>query len=565
MVYSPPYRSYMRKKSLDRSAPRPPSSGSPIKQSTSVEEALVDANQRLRAILIANEVATWTWDVAKDIVIADDNMGRLFGVAAHTQGPIENYLTVIHPEDRPNVAAAIRAAVEGPDDRYAIDYRVVRQDGTISWLTARGKVERDKDGKAKYFPGVVVDITDRKTSEQNAEELRFRLAQQASLFDITLSSISDFAYIFDRDGRFIYVNRALLELWGLKLEEAIGKNFFDLKYPAELAERLQRQIQQVFDTKKGLIDETPYTSPTGAGGYYEYIFRPVFDRRENVEAVAGSTRDITEHKRTENQLRLSEEHLRRLAETLETQVTARTVELEERNNDVLRQSEQLRELSISLMETQDREARRLARDLHDSSGQIVAGLLMSLARMVKELEASNPDLAKLAKQTRSFAEELDKEIRTASYLLHPPMLDEIGLQAAVQWYAEGLGERAGIKIELEFPNDFERLSRDMEITVFRVIQECLTNIHRHSGSKSAYIRLAREQNNLRLEVGDAGRGIAPGDLNKVRERGVGVGLRGIQERVRQLAGEVRIDSRPGEGTRVLVTLPVPEGSLATRS
>src|SRR3954469_9431312 len=124
-------------------------------------------------------------------------------------------------------------------------------------------------------------------------ELLDMLAQQARLFDATLSAITDFAYSFNREGRFTYVNKALLDLWGLKLQDALGKDFFDLNYPDALAAKLQRQIQQVFETKQPLSDETPYTSPTGKSGYYEYIFAPVFADDGTVEAVAGSTRDIT--------------------------------------------------------------------------------------------------------------------------------------------------------------------------------------------------------------------------------------------------------------------------------
>ena len=165
------------------------------------------------------------------------------------------------------------------------------------------------------------------------------LERQTQFFDITLSSIKDFAYIFDRQARFIFVNRALLELWGLKLEEAIGKNFYELRYPDDLAARLNKQIQQVFDSGQELVDETSYTSPTGVSGYYEYIFRPVLGRDGTVEAVAGSTRDITQRKRVEEELRQSQERLSSLAATLENQVATRTAELEEQTAQVLRQSE----------------------------------------------------------------------------------------------------------------------------------------------------------------------------------------------------------------------------------
>jgi PAS domain S-box-containing protein len=143
---------------------------------------------------------------------------------------------------------------------------------------------------------------------------RTRLERQARLYEITLSSMADFAYIFDRQGRFIFANQALATLLGMTPEEMVGKDFFDLNYPAELAERLQRQIEHVFTAKKVVQDETAFTSPTGVGGYYEYIFRPVLAADGTVEVVVGSTRDITERKKSEEALRESQERFRLLVE-----------------------------------------------------------------------------------------------------------------------------------------------------------------------------------------------------------------------------------------------------------
>jgi PAS domain S-box-containing protein len=396
----------------------------------------------------------------------------------------------------------------------------------------------------------------RKLSEQKTKEFHSGLERQLRIFETMLSSITDFIYIFDRNGRFVYMNQALLDLWGLKQEEAVGKDFYELKYPAELAAKLQRQIQQVFDSRTGVRDETPYTSPTGAGGYYEYIFQPVFDAEGGVDVVAGTTRDITHRKQVEEDLKQSQERFRNLAQSLENQVQARTIELEERNKDVLLQSEQLRDLSVRLIETQDQERRRIARELHDSAGQMIAALSMNLGQMSTELKKSNPDMVRLAEETRGFAKELEQEIRTTSYLLHPPLLDEIGLQAALCWYVEGLKQRAGLEVELNIQAEFERPAREMELTIFRVVQECVTNIHRHSNSKSAHIRIAREGANVVVEVRDAGQGIAADHLAKIRKKSTGVGLRGIRERVRQFAGDVQIESELGSGTTILVTLPV---------
>jgi PAS domain S-box-containing protein len=521
------------------------------------ERALADATQRLQSILIANEVATWNWDIVNDCVTADKNMARLFGIRPKDAAgaPVATYFAAMHDEDRPAVAAKIAEAIETPEGRFEADYRVVRQDGSASWITARGRVQRDAKGKPRNFPGVVLDITARKASEQKAEDLRQRLEEQYRLFDITLSSINDFAYVFDLQGRFVFVNQALLSLWDLKLSDAVGKNFHELQYPTDLANRLQQQIQQVIETRAGLTDETPYTSQTGAGGYYEYIFRPVFGPDGQVAAVAGSTRDITARKQVEADLRESQERLRALAETLENQVRSRTAELEERNNEVLLRSDQLRALSVRLMETQDEQSRRIARELHDSAGQIVAALAMNLGQIMREAEASSPALLDLAKETRAYVDELNKEIRTTSYLLHPPMLDEMGLRAALAWYVEGLKQRAGLDIHLSIDDDFSRPSRELELTIFRVIQECLTNIHRHAGSQNAYISIARDREQVLVEVRDDGRGISSPDLKRIRERGAGVGLRGMRERVRPFAGEVRIESQVGVGTTIRVTLP----------
>ncbi|MGA2814197.1 MAG: ATP-binding protein, partial [Candidatus Acidiferrum sp.] len=324
----------------------------------------------------------------------------------------------------------------------------------------------------------------------------------------------------------------------------------------ELAARLQEQIQKVVNTGEGITDETEYTSPTGARGYYEYIFRAVFDGEGNVELVAGSTREITERKRVEEELRQSQERFRHLAESLESQVQARTRELEIRTNDVILQSEQLRELSAQQTRTQDEERRRIAREMHDSAGQIIAALSMNLSQISSLIGDASPKLHELVSQARTLARELEQEIRTTSYLLHPPMLDELGLRAALFWYVEGLEQRAGIQVRLSVA-EFDRLSGEMELTIFRVVQECLTNIHRHSDSKTADINIAFDHLGFVIEVRDFGKGISAQNLAEIRNRGVGVGLRGMRERVRPYGGSVRIDSEQGQGTRVTITLPHP--------
>jgi signal transduction histidine kinase len=283
---------------------------------------------------------------------------------------------------------------------------------------------------------------------------------------------------------------------------------------------------------------------------------PVRDATGRVVGASKVARDITAQVRTEQALRQSEERFRRLSESLDAEVRARTHELEDRNVDVLRQSEQLRDLSRRLLKAQDQERRRIARELHDSAGQTLTVLGIDLAQLSQRIPATNTELSKQIHQAEELVQKLHQEIRTMSYLLHPPLLDETGLAPALSWYVEGLTSRSGLQISLSISDDFDRLPREMELVVFRVVQECLTNIHRHSGSRKAAIRIERDGTMLTVEVQDYGRGISPEKMAELHTRSAGLGIRGMRERVRQLEGELQVESS-SSGTLVHVTIPLP--------
>jgi signal transduction histidine kinase len=241
---------------------------------------------------------------------------------------------------------------------------------------------------------------------------------------------------------------------------------------------------------------------------------------------------------------------------LEERVVERTRELETKNLELVRQADVVRELSARLLQIQDEERRRIARELHDSVGQMLAAVNMNLAQVHGESDALSPETAKSLMDCSGLLREISNEIRTISHLLHPPLLDEVGLQSALEWYIEGFGERSKIEVNLELPEDFGRLPRNHEITLFRVVQECLTNIHRHSGSTTASVRVERSENEVRLEVHDAGKGI-PVDTQATLASGKlsGVGLRGMRERIRQMGGQLAVRSN-ADGTQISATLPV---------
>jgi PAS domain S-box-containing protein len=283
---------------------------------------------------------------------------------------------------------------------------------------------------------------------------------------------------------------------------------------------------------------------------------PVRDAAGKVIGASKIARDISARKRTERELNESEQRFRTLADALDTQVQFRTQELRRRNAEILQQSEQLRDLSGRLMSIQDEERRRIARDLHDSAGQNLAVLAMTLARIEDEAKRDPAQLSQTVKEARDLVEGLSQEIRTTSYLLHPPMLDEFGLSSALGCYLEGLEQRSGLSIELNVPADFGRLAPEVELAIFRLVQECLTNIHRHSGSKTAVIRINREADKIYAEVQDHGKGMSPERFAEVQAHGagVGVGIRGMRERVRQAHGELTVDSN-ALGTTITAIFP----------
>jgi PAS domain S-box-containing protein len=357
-------------------------------------------------------------------------------------------------------------------------------------------------------------------------------------------------------------NAGAERLFGYTAKEAIGQHI-SMIIPRD---RLDEETSILARLRQGdRIDhfDTVRLRKDGTALDISLSISPVRDSAGKVIGASKIARDVTGRKRVERELHESEQRFRTLADALDTQVQFRTQELRRRNAEILQQSNQLRDLSGRLMRSQDEERRRIARELHDSAGQNLAALGMNLTQIESDAKRDPARLSKSIKDAQDLVQVLTQEIRTTSYLLHPPTLDESGLSSALRWYTDGLAERSGLNIDLNISDDLERLAPELELAIFRLVQECLTNIHRHSGSKTAAIRIAREPDKIYVEVQDHGKGMSQERFAEVQSQGVGVGIRGMRERVRQSHGEFTIDSN-ALGTKVTAIFPA-KTAAATES
>jgi signal transduction histidine kinase len=244
---------------------------------------------------------------------------------------------------------------------------------------------------------------------------------------------------------------------------------------------------------------------------------------------------------------------------LEQRVRARTSELIATNNELEREvgerartEKVLRQLNQKIVTLQDEERRRIARELHDSVGQSLALISMQISRLER---TQRPEIKASVEEVRKLVSDTIKEVRTISHLLHPPLLDEMGLSSALRWFVDEFSKRSDVSTELDIPQGLTRMGRETETTVFRIVQEGLTNIHRHAAAQKARIAVELDASMLRLTISDNGQGMTSDRLRRASAGQSGVGITGMRERVTQLGGRFKVSSGQ-QGTTVSVELPV---------
>lgn len=455
--------------------------------------------------------AIFACDLADRITYWNQGAERVYGWT-RTDAVGESARELLKPES-PSLDASIKERLfhrgywEG-------ELRHARRDGVQITVASRWTLQRDRRGRPSGWLQINTDISERRQiEEQLNREREFTLR--------IIDSSTDGIVAFDRQCRLTVWNRAMEQLVGVCREQAQGRLAREvlpfLNEPSEA-----KFLEDALQGKSVVTTDRSYRIPaTGRMGVFEADYSPI---RAGSGAASGNgevigalavIHDITAQKRDENSLR---------------------------------------QLSARLLRLQDEERRRIALELHDSTSQTLAALSLNLARL-KRIQGLNRNDAQIVSESATLAAQAARELRTLSYLLHPPELDEMGLATAVRAYVQGFGQRTGIEVTLTITPDFGRLPQDVETTLFRILQEGLTNIHRHSGSRTAEVRLTSVGGAVTLRITDHGRGMPAEIVNNANgSPELGVGLRGMRERVRQLEGSLEIISG-AHGTTIEASIP----------
>jgi PAS domain S-box-containing protein len=482
---------------------------------------------RFRLAQVAAQIGTWEWDPDGKNTSLSSELHHMFGTEASDPDHVQTWKSRVLAEDMPKVQAAMQEGLKTGSMEF--EYRYQDPQRGLRWFYCKGR--RFTEGDTRLF-GVVLDITERKQIAEalrNAhEELEARVQQRTAELQRRTEEVSaqadllnlanDAIFVRTLDDKITYWNQGAERLYGWSRAEVLQKTPHQIlrtEFPQpfeEIKAQLLRDGQWQGELTHSKRDGSRITVASRWSMWWSPEGKPLGFLEVNS--------DITERKRAE---------------------------------------EGLRTISGRLLQMQDDERRRIARELHDSAGQTLVALDMNLASIQREAKQLSPQALKTCSESLDLVKELSRELRTISHLLHPPLLDEAGLPSAVRWYVEGFAERSKIRVNLDLDANLGRLSSECETAIFRIVQESLTNIHRHSGSPTASISISRTRRQVRLEVHDQGKGIS---VQKQRNSGSmkrGVGIQGMHERVRQLGGRLQINSGKG-GTSVVAILPTESAS-----
>jgi PAS domain S-box-containing protein len=380
-------------------------------------------------------------------------------------------------------------------------------------------------------------------AENNNGSSSGHLTQSNELFRLLVETVKDYAiFVLDPEGHILTWNDGAQAIKGYSKAEIVGQHFSKFYLP-EAAESGWPSRELALAEKEGrFADEGWRVKKDGSVFWASVIITPLRDADGQLCGFAKVTQDLSERKKADERI-----------QNLNTELRNRVTQLDETRAILDLRTLELRKVSARLLQVQDEERRRIARELHDDLGQQLAYLKMTL-----DLKAGNEQASQLTNNALAT-------VRNLSYLLHPPLLDETGLRAALHWYVDGIVKRSNIEVSLTMqPSAFPRLTQDVETAIFRVVQESLTNVYRHSGTEAARVEIVKQPECVLVRVRDYGNGMPAELCGKSATLGLGVGINGMRERLRQFGGEL-IVSRAEPGTLVEAKVPILPGNLSMES
>lgn len=378
-----------------------------------------------------------------------------------------------------------------------------------------------------------------RTKKRKDSPVSRRHQSEAQQFRLLVEQVQDYAiFMMDPQGRISTWNAGAEHIKGYTAAEIIGRPYSTFFLPEDVASGKPQKILATAARDGKAEHEGWRVRKDGSRFWVHALVTAIHDEDGKLLGFSKITRDVTERMRHN--------------EALQKEIA----EKEQAREELVRSENSLRQLSLELLRTQDEERRRIGREMHDSIGQYLSALKMKLGLLETRNPNLDPQSQRDLQQCVTVLEECVREVRTISYLLYPPMLEEMGLKSAINWYVDGFTQRSGIKVNFNAPDSLERPSRDIELALFRVLQESLTNVHKHSGASRVDIQLSRENGAIHLNVRDYGRGL-PAAIASGRQPQsslFGVGLRGMNERVLQLGGRLALSSA-SPGTLVRASVP----------
>ncbi len=496
-----------------------------------VEQQLRDSQQQLRITLEAAHVGTWQWDLRRNAIEWSANMEPIHGLAPGSfDGLLGSYMARVHAEDRQPVRQAIRRALAGRDE-YRVEYRYHPDDGSTLWMESRGRVVRDQRGEPVRVTGVCINTTERKRAEQalRDSEQRFRAIFHGAQDPVLVYSVDEAG----QPGAFLEVNDAAVAFYGYSERQFQSMTVRDLIVSSQILEHFPDYVQRL---RRGESVLAQSAHRRRDGRTVDVEARAHLISLNGVTAILSVVRDITHHKRQQEQL-LS------FNELLEREVRHRTEELS-------RRATQLQAMAKELTDAEQRERRRLAQLLHDDLQQL---LVAARLRLAAARGNGQGDVAQTIAEAEQLIGQSIETSRSLSTELTPPALHDLGLPAALRWLARWCRKQWQLEVEAHCADQANPDDEQVRVLIFTAVRELLLNVVKHAHARRAQLTLDIEHGQLACVVQDQGEGFDPA---QARPAGSGFGLFSIQQRLELLGGQVHVDSAPGRGTRVRLTVPI---------